>query len=420
VIACGVVPIFIQFLQMEAEPKLQFEAAWSLTNIASGTSSHTRLVMDAGAIPIFVILLRSPDEEVREQAVWALGNIAGDSPPCRDLVLNAGVLQNLIPLCTPHSKVTMLRNATWTLSNLCRGKPQPDFALVRDALPTLADLLYSKDEEVLTDACWALSYLSDDTGPNNEKIQAVITSGLVKRLVELLMHRSNNVKTPALRSVGNIVTGDDLQTQVVINCALLPQLLHLLSNNKRSIRKEACWTISNVTAGTDRQIQDVIDANLFPPLIDLLRRAEFDVKKEAAWAISNATSGGNDSQLSYLVDQGCIPPLCELFKSVDGKIITVALEGIENLLKCGRRLQARHNLPSNPFTRLIEACGGLDKLEELQEHESEDVYQKANRLLREYFDASEVQETVQTVAPTATSTGFVFQQQQTPGGGFNF
>lgn len=54
----------------------------------------------------------------------------------------------------------------------------------KQALPTLARLIQSNDEEVLTDACWALSYLSDGT---NDRIQEVINTGVCRRLVELLL-----------------------------------------------------------------------------------------------------------------------------------------------------------------------------------------------------------------------------------------
>jgi hypothetical protein len=113
-------------------------------------------------------------------------------------------------------------------------------------LISLAKLLYSTDDEILTDACWALSYLSD--GPN-DRIQAVIESGVARKMVELLLHTAPTVQTPALRTVGNLVTGDDSQTQVLINLQVLPCLNALLTSNKKGIKKEACWTISNISAG---------------------------------------------------------------------------------------------------------------------------------------------------------------------------
>ena len=316
------------------------------------------VVINSGAIPHFISLLSSPILDVREHAVWALGNIAGDSPMCRDYVVQAGALRPLLALLSEQHKLNMLRSATWTLSNFCRGKqPQPDWDLISPAIPTLSKLIHSPDDEVLIDACWAISYLSDGS---NDKIQAVIEAGVVRRLVELLNHRSSSVQTPALRSVGSLATGDEPQTQIIIVAGALPALSTLLTSPKDAIRKEACWAISNITAGPPPQIQAAIEANLIPPLINILANSpDLKTRRSACWAISNATSGGL-SQVRYLVQQGCIKPLCDLLTTTDNKTIEVAFKAINNILKVGEldRFAAGAGAV-NQYAILVEDAGGM-------------------------------------------------------------
>lgn len=232
VLEAGILPILVHNLVSNPHAAtLIFESAWALTNIASTPKTH--VVVDAGAVEPLIQLLRHQNPDVREQAAWCLGNIAGDKQEFRDLLLISGIvdplLLNLIDPATP----SLLGNVTWTLSNLCRGKPAPDMAYLAPILAPLRDVLYKNvPVEVMVDAVWAFSYLSD--GPNDRIEQVMQTAGVTSKLVEFLGDKSSPLLTPTIRCLGNFVTGSDLQTQAVVDAGIINHLSDLLENSRVS------------------------------------------------------------------------------------------------------------------------------------------------------------------------------------------
>lgn len=105
-------------------------------------------------------------------------------------------------------------------------------------MPMLVQLINSTDDEVVTDAMWAMSYIADG---DDDHITTVLHSGALPRIVQLLTHPNASIHTPALRTIGNIASGSDNLTAELVQAGVLPLLKAMVKSPRKGIRKEVIY-----------------------------------------------------------------------------------------------------------------------------------------------------------------------------------
>ena len=109
------------------------------------------------------------------------------------------------------------------------------------------------------------------------------------------------------------------------------------------------------------------------------------MKREAAWILSNAVVRCNLDQLVYMFQYQILDCFCQLLDSEDSKTIEIVLDGLSHILKKGNNLGKAKGC-ENPFYAELERRGGLQKIEDLQKHKSQAVYEVALRLLEKHYE----------------------------------
>lgn len=92
------------------------------------------------------------------------------------------------------------------------------------------------------------------------------------------------------------------------------------------------------------------------------------------------TSGGTIQQLAELVRANVLPPLCNLLNVKEWGTTIVVLDGLNNILTAAEKSRQLEQVAI-----MIEEAGGLDKLEALQHHENERIYQKSMAMIDTFF-----------------------------------
>lgn len=414
-IQAGILPIMVRYLTYDQNTDVQYEAAWVLINIAA-TDEGTVDVVRAGAIPGAVRLLEACSPQLRDSASWLLGNIAGDSPALRDSVLQAGAMHSLLRNVQSPANPKLLQNVMWTISNLCRGKPSPDFNQVKDCIAAIPYAISHEHatDELLVDGLWTLSYLSDG---DDCKIQAIIMNApqTIPFAVQQLTRNKSSFMAPALRFLGNVVSGDEEQTQAVVDAGILQVISPCLHHPRKQIRKEATWLLSNIAAGSEDQVSALFcKPDIVELLVGMAASAVWDIRREGIYAVSNLASSGTPKQVAFLVDLDVIETLTDALDSTDSAAVVAALDGIEKILQVGSEYGRRR------YDMILEEAGGIDKLEMLQHHTNDIIYEKAASILKNHFGGQDDEESEDENMAPATSGGVFEFGFGSPSNAFDF
>lgn len=374
VVKSGIIPYIVGFLKQDVNHPLVLESVFILGNIATGDRFQTKHLLDHQAIPELVRLLKSANRNLAIQCAWALTNIVANSVSNRDAMLKHCVVPTFIHLCN-GADFKELRILYCAMVKSVSGNPCPSFEIVKPVMELFRWGLAHSDAKVVEYSCTGLHMINGDD--DAFKIQAVIELGVCPVLVNLLAASEPRVRLNSLKTLINIIGGNDLQCQTLLNCGVLPALRVLARDPEIILRKTVYFALSNIAKGSLYQMQALLNAGLLPDICAASLNDKADVKLECLYCFDNLLCRGEI--LVQVAIGPVITAICEMLTSSDVTAVMLAMDSLEKVLK----------YDEHKYVTMIEECGGLKHLEALRTSENEVVNDQAESLLTRYFSESD-------------------------------
>ncbi|KAJ3435126.1 importin alpha [Anaeramoeba flamelloides] len=336
-------------------------------------------------VPFFVKVLKESEDQFL-LVIWTLSNIAGDKIEFRDIILeNEGIIDKVLSIIDEKEDINIIEYSIWLLSNLCKDSPHPPLEMIQPCIPLFGKYLKSNDENLIQLCTLGLSEVSDES---EENIDAVLKLDCISILIEILRNTSDyTTQLYIIKTLGNLTSGNHLQTEIVLkHDGLLTLLQNLLKNSSVHLQKEICWTISNITAGTSNHISMVIEAGLIEDILEVMKYSNYQIRKECCWILSNAIYGGSQSQIIEIVNEQLIESLSEFLEDEKSGIITICLESYEKILQLGAFMAESQGSNENKLLILFEEYNIITKIENLHNHKKKVIQDLSKRIADNFFN----------------------------------
>ncbi|XP_062231321.1 ARM REPEAT PROTEIN INTERACTING WITH ABF2-like isoform X2 [Phragmites australis] len=293
------------------------------------------VIVEGGAVPALVHHLEEPaavaaaqeqqlprplEHEVEKGAAFALGLLA---PEHQQLIVDAGALPPLVNLLkrqknTTNSRVvnSVIKRAADAITNLAHENSNIKTSVrMEGGIPPLVELLESQDLKVQRAAAGALRTLAFK---NDENKSQIVQCNALPTLILMLRSEDAAIHYEAVGVIGNLVHSSPNIKKEVLNAGALQPVIGLLSSCCTESQREAALLLGQfASADSDCKVH-IVQRGAIRPLIEMLQSADVQLREMSAFALGRlAQDTHNQAGISY---NGGLVPLLKLLDSKNGSL----------------------------------------------------------------------------------------------------
>lgn len=327
-----------QILDIDGE----VNAVWIITNMCCISQEVTHMFVQSNVIDTLTQLVRSPNRRLSNQTIWAIANISADCVSCKLVCRKPKLLKILSKLLQSPQGLDEIeyRHLIWCINNILSGgrasmTSPVARSLIRGFSNILLDIPSVHKMKCGPMILWTLANLIDST-QDTTRIDMLLSQPLLIEHVLLIFLDENEKQchSAALRLLGNVVVGNDTQTDQLIEYSNFKDVMDIAMSSSE-YQSEAAWIISNIVAGAPRHVDYVLEKpeKFYSWLLGGIHSKEDRLKKESLWIVGNLLATADEFQRTLLVSLGITHHLPTLLQWNDVRLKEKAATTAAELLR---------------------------------------------------------------------------------------
>ncbi|CAG7869960.1 unnamed protein product [Brassica rapa] len=256
-------------------PEDQRSAAGEIRLLAKRNADNRVAIAEAGAIPLLVGLLATPDSRIQEHSVTALLNLS-ICENNKGAIVSAGAIPGIVQVLKKGS-MEARENAAATLFSLSVIDENKVTIGALGAIPPLVVLLNEGTHRGKKDAATALFNLCIYQGNKGKAIRA----GVIPTLTRLLTEPGSGMVDEALAILAILASHPEGKS-IIGSLDAVPSLVEFIRTGSPRNRENAAAVLVHLSSNDPQHLLEAQKLGLMGPLIDLAGNGTDRGKRKAA------------------------------------------------------------------------------------------------------------------------------------------